>query len=111
MSAESSRILVVDDHPTNRLKLSMAVRKLGHAAEVAEDVHWYKPWDKVLDASEGPLAARAQYRIGSSLLSEGRADDAVDADVANHPPQRRGADDKGGQVYAPKQAARVGAGV
>ena len=33
----SGRILVVDDHPTNRLKLSMAVKKLGHEVEVAED--------------------------------------------------------------------------
>ena len=32
----SGRILVVDDHPTNRLKLSMAVQQLGLEAEVAE---------------------------------------------------------------------------
>ena len=31
------RILVVDDHPTNRLKLSMAVKNLGHSASVAEN--------------------------------------------------------------------------
>ena len=31
------RVLVVDDHPTNRLKMSMAVKKLGHQVEAAED--------------------------------------------------------------------------
>ncbi len=30
-------ILVVDDYKTNRLKLSLAVKKLGHTADVAED--------------------------------------------------------------------------
>lgn len=37
MSGEHGRLLVVDDHPTNRLKLAMAVRNLGHEAEIAED--------------------------------------------------------------------------
>jgi adenylate cyclase len=30
-------ILVVDDHPTNRLKLSLAVKNLGHATELASN--------------------------------------------------------------------------
>lgn len=34
---ETSRILIVDDHATNRLKLSMAVVHLGHEVEMAED--------------------------------------------------------------------------
>ena len=34
---EPGRFLVVDDHPTNRLKLAMAVRALGHEAEQAEN--------------------------------------------------------------------------
>lgn len=37
MIAGPARILVVDDHPTNRLKMSMAVKRLGHAVDVAED--------------------------------------------------------------------------
>lgn len=37
MTTQTGRILVVDDHPTNRLKLSMAVKKLGHEAEAAEN--------------------------------------------------------------------------
>ena len=37
MTTPSGQILVVDDHPTNRLKLSMAVKKLGHQATPAED--------------------------------------------------------------------------
>jgi len=32
-----SRILIVDDHATNRMKLSMAVFHLGHQVELAED--------------------------------------------------------------------------
>ena len=32
---ESKKILVVDDHPTSRLKLNMAVKKLGHDVEMA----------------------------------------------------------------------------
>lgn len=35
--ATPARILVVDDHPTVRLKLSLAVRSLGHVAEEAGD--------------------------------------------------------------------------
>lgn len=31
-----ARILIVDDHQTNRMKLSLAVRQLGYEAEVAE---------------------------------------------------------------------------
>jgi len=31
------RVLVVDDHRTNRTKLSMAVINLGHKAELASD--------------------------------------------------------------------------
>ena len=34
---EPGRFLVVDDHPTNRVKLAMAVRALGHEAEQAEN--------------------------------------------------------------------------
>lgn len=34
---EPGRFLVVDDHPTNRLKLAMAVNALGHQAEQAEN--------------------------------------------------------------------------
>lgn len=33
----TARVLVVDDHPTIRLKLSLAVRSLGHEAEEAAD--------------------------------------------------------------------------
>ena len=36
-SSESSTILVVDDHATNRMKISMAVRALGHEVETAND--------------------------------------------------------------------------
>jgi CheY-like chemotaxis protein len=34
---EPARILVVDDNSTNRMKMRMAVRNLGHSAEVAEN--------------------------------------------------------------------------
>ena len=37
MSSEPARVLVVDDHPTNRLKMSMAVKRLGHAAHAVEN--------------------------------------------------------------------------
>ena len=37
MVAEGGRILVVDDDATNRMKMSMAVRALGHETEIAED--------------------------------------------------------------------------
>ena len=36
-SSETSTILVVDDHATNRMKISMAVRALGHEVETAND--------------------------------------------------------------------------
>lgn len=37
MNARQSEILVVDDYATNRLKLSMAVKNLGHAVALAEN--------------------------------------------------------------------------
>lgn len=37
MQTAPSMVLVVDDHPTNRLKLSLAVRSLGHLTELAEN--------------------------------------------------------------------------
>ena len=37
MIAKTGHILVVDDHKTNRLKMSMAVKKLGHTTDMAED--------------------------------------------------------------------------
>ena len=37
MSASQGNILVVDDHATNRLKMSMASRNLGHLVETASD--------------------------------------------------------------------------
>ncbi len=37
MSQNQAHILVVDDHKPNRLKLSFAVKKLGHTADIAED--------------------------------------------------------------------------
>lgn len=32
---DTKKILIVDDHPTNRLKLNMSVKKLGHEVEMA----------------------------------------------------------------------------
>lgn len=37
MSNQQGHILVVDDHKTNRIKISFAVKKLGHTADMAED--------------------------------------------------------------------------
>ena len=37
MTNDHGHILVVDDHKTNRLKISMAVKKLGHTTATAED--------------------------------------------------------------------------
>lgn len=37
MTTKPAHVLVVDDHPTNRLKMSMAVQNLGHAARAVED--------------------------------------------------------------------------
>ena len=37
MTLTAARILVVDDHATDRLKMSMAVKNLGHEAVAAED--------------------------------------------------------------------------
>lgn len=37
MSNDQGHILVVDDHKPNRIKISFAVKKLGHSADVAED--------------------------------------------------------------------------
>ncbi|HMR65485.1 MAG TPA: response regulator [Anaerolineae bacterium] len=37
MPNESGHILVVDDHSTNRLKLSLGLKKQGHTVEVAEN--------------------------------------------------------------------------
>lgn len=37
MTDQPAKVLIVDDHPTNRLKLAMAVRALGHASEQAEN--------------------------------------------------------------------------
>lgn len=37
MPETPAKLLIVDDHSTNRLKLSMAVRALGHVAEQAEN--------------------------------------------------------------------------
>lgn len=39
MTQRKSLVLIVDDHATNRLKLSTAVRNLGHATEEAVDGH------------------------------------------------------------------------
>ena len=35
METASKRVLVVDDHPTDRLKVSMALKRLGHVADAA----------------------------------------------------------------------------
>ena len=35
MKSRDPRILVVDDHTTDRLKISMAVKRLGHQVETA----------------------------------------------------------------------------
>lgn len=54
MTKRTARILIVDDHPTNRLKLSMAVKALGHETEQAEngavalDMMRAEPFDLVL---------------------------------------------------------------
>jgi DNA-binding response OmpR family regulator len=37
MTGDQGHILVVDDHKPNRIKISFAVKKLGHSADVAED--------------------------------------------------------------------------
>ena len=37
MSSVTWRVLVVDDHATDRLKMSMAVKNLGHDVEAAEN--------------------------------------------------------------------------
>ena len=37
METQPGRILVVDDHKTNRLKMSFAVKKEGHEVETAEN--------------------------------------------------------------------------
>lgn len=37
MTSSQGHILVVDDHKTNRIKISFAVKKLGHTTEMAED--------------------------------------------------------------------------
>jgi len=37
MTDDQGHILVVDDHKPNRIKISFAVKKLGHTAEMAED--------------------------------------------------------------------------
>jgi class 3 adenylate cyclase len=37
MANNQAHILVVDDHKTNRIKISLAVKKLGYTADVAED--------------------------------------------------------------------------
>lgn len=37
MAEQRGRILIVDDHPTNRLKLALAVKALGHDTEQAGD--------------------------------------------------------------------------
>ena len=37
MTHKQGHILVVDDHKTNRLKISMAVKKLGHTTDMAEN--------------------------------------------------------------------------
>jgi len=37
MSNDQGHILVVDDHKPNRIKISFAVKKLGHTTDVAED--------------------------------------------------------------------------
>jgi PleD family two-component response regulator len=54
METQSGRILVVDDHKTNRLKMSFAVKKEGHEVETAEngleamEMLRAKPFDLVL---------------------------------------------------------------
>ncbi|MCB0210449.1 MAG: SpoIIE family protein phosphatase [Anaerolineae bacterium] len=54
MTANPGRILVVDDHKTNRLKISMAVKRLGHTPILAEngrialDILQNQPVDLVL---------------------------------------------------------------
>ncbi|HJZ46350.1 MAG TPA: response regulator [Roseiflexaceae bacterium] len=37
MTSDQGRVLVVDDHKPNRIKISFAVKKLGHIVEAAED--------------------------------------------------------------------------
>ena len=37
MSEQAARILVVDDHPTNRLKIAMSVKRLGYESAPAEN--------------------------------------------------------------------------
>ncbi len=37
MTDKVGHILVVDDHKTNRIKMSFAVKKLGHTVDVAEN--------------------------------------------------------------------------
>lgn len=54
METQAGRILVVDDHKTNRLKMSFAVKKEGHEVETAEngleamEMLKAKPFDLVL---------------------------------------------------------------
>ena len=37
MTEQAARILVVDDHPTNRLKIAMSVKRLGYESALAEN--------------------------------------------------------------------------
>jgi CheY-like chemotaxis protein len=51
MSDAQGHMLVVDDHRPNRIKISFAVKKLGHTADVAEDGQQAlarQPYDVVL---------------------------------------------------------------
>ena len=54
MDNDSGHILVVDDHGTNRLKMSLAVQSLGHTTALAEDscqafdMLCAEPFDQVL---------------------------------------------------------------
>lgn len=76
MTDRTARILIVDDHPTNRLKLSMAVKALGHETEQAEngavalEMMRAEPFDLVL------LDILMPVMSGHEVLAE-MADDAA----------------------------------
>lgn len=77
MATEPARILVVDDHKTNRLKMSFAVKKLGHEVETADDgqqamdmLH-AKPFDLVL------LDIMMPVMDGYQVLEQMKEDDSL----------------------------------
>jgi sigma-B regulation protein RsbU (phosphoserine phosphatase) len=74
MTSTAARILVVDDHATDRMKMSMAVKNLGHQVDAVGDGR--QALDKLCDAAYDLVLLDLWMPVmdGYDLLGEMRSD-------------------------------------